>query len=81
MNIINTIIILLIIILIINYLTDGKILKIFNDYKSVCDYKIENFNGETYPNKKEIMPNIQKMPFTSQLDFPYMNNNTNDVFD
>jgi hypothetical protein len=81
MNFINTIIILLVIIFIINYLTDGKILKLFNDYRSVCENTIENFNGNTYQNEKENFPNIHKMPFTGQLDFPYMNNNTNDVFD
>ena len=65
MNIIYTLIILTIIIFIINYLTEGKLL---NNCKSICEKFIGNDNAKT-------------LPFTGQLDFPYMNYNTNDIFD
>ena len=74
MNLINTILILLIIIYLINYLTNGNIINTFSNYSSLCKNKIENFMDLSFSN-------TPKIPFTSQLDFPYMNNDSNDIFD
>ena len=81
MNFINTLLILIIVIFLINYLTDDKIIGLFNDYSSLCKNKIENFIGITYANDKSVYSNTAIIPFANQLDFPYMNNNNNDTFD
>jgi len=81
MNCINTLFILIIIIFIINYLTNGKIVTLFTNYTSFYKNKIENFMGITYDNNKEVYSNTPIIPFANQLDFPYMNNNNNnDIF-
>jgi hypothetical protein len=63
MNHINKILILLIILFLINHLTNGKILETIKSYFNVCKEKFTN------------MYNTQQIPYAKQLDFPYINQN------
>ena len=77
MNLINTILILIIIIFLINYFSNGQILTTLKRIFSSCQQNIESFTGKQqgcYPS------NAMNIPFANQLDFPYINNtNTKNV--
>ena len=74
MNLINKILILIILILTINYLSEGKITEIIKRYFTTCKINIENFMGITTSDKC-ITPTAPNIPYQSQKDFPYLNNN------
>lgn len=78
---INKILILVIVVFLINHLTDGKIMETIKSYFSVCKEKIEGFIGLTYSNKKGIYPNNLNIPYEIQRDFPYNNKNDPDYLD
>ena len=67
MNLVNKILILVILILLINHLTEGKIIETINRYFSTCKNNVENFIGLTYA-QKCIKPNALPKTF-------YMSNN------
>lgn len=81
MNMINKILILVIIIFVINHLTEGQILNTLKRYLIICQEKMEGFIGITYTNKKGVYPNVQVIPYESQRDFPYINENDIDNLD
>jgi hypothetical protein len=60
-NLINKILILVIILFLINHLTEGKILDTIKSWFNFCKEKFTN------------MYNTQQIPFAKQLDFPYIN--------
>ncbi len=72
---INKILILIIIIFLINHLTNGKILDTIKSYFIICKEKVEGFIGLTYTNKKKIYPNHPIIPYELQRDFPHINKN------
>jgi hypothetical protein len=77
MILMNKILILIILIFLINHLSDGQISKIFKNTFNTCKINVENFMGLTYePSQKTSLQNI---PYQSQKDFPY--NNHNDELD
>jgi hypothetical protein len=76
MNLINTILILIIIIFLINYLSNGQILDTLKRIFDNCKENIESFTGRQYHCSPS---NIIDLPFTNQLDFPYIYNNSNDI--
>jgi hypothetical protein len=78
MNTLNKILFLIIIILIINHLTDCKIIETINSYFFICKKKVEGFIGLTYTNKKGTYSNHPEIPYELQKDFPY--NNKNDPY-
>jgi hypothetical protein len=81
MNTVNKILILVIIIFVINHLTDCQILNTLKRYFTTCQEKIEGFIGLTYTNKKCIYPNVPQIPYESQKDFMYINENDIDNLD
>ena len=81
MNMINKILILVIIIFVINHLTEGQILNTLKRYWVICQQKMEGFIGLTYTNKKGVHPNVPQIPYESQRDFPYINENDIDNLD
>ncbi len=81
MNMINKILILIIIIFVINHLTEGQILNTLKRYLAICQEKMEGFIGLTYTNKKGIHPNVPQIPYESQRDFAYINENDIDNLD
>lgn len=72
MNLINKILILIIILVVINHLSEGKILNIFQNFTNMCK---EQFMGITYTNNKGVYYNHIPTPYQRQLDFPYLNHN------
>ena len=76
MNIINKILILIILIFLINHLSDGQIIKIIKNTFCTCKTKVDHFigltNNASTDNHSVIVPNI---PYQTQKDFPYNNNN------
>ena len=76
MNIINKILILIILIFLINHLSDGQIIKIIKNTFCTCKTKVDHFigltNNASTDNPSVIVPNI---PYQTQKDFPYNNNN------
>jgi hypothetical protein len=42
---------------------------------TTCKNKVENFMGLTYVNSKGVFSNTPEVPYQSQLDFSYINNN------
>lgn len=74
MNLINKILILVILIFLINHLTEGKIIDTFERYFTTCKMNVENFIGLTYA-PKCIGPNAPNIPYQRQKDFPYLNHN------
>jgi hypothetical protein len=42
---------------------------------TTCKNKVENFMGLTYVNKRGVFSNTPEVPYQSQLDFAYINNN------
>jgi hypothetical protein len=81
MNIINKILILVIVVFLINHLTDGKILETAQSYFTICKQKVEGFMGLTYTNKKGIYQNHPLIPFEIQRDFPHINKNDPNYLD
>jgi len=76
---INKILILVIIVFVINYLTNGQILNTIQDlFKSS---NTEKFIGATYTNKKGVYSNVPQVPYESQRDFAYINQNDIDELD
>jgi len=72
MNLINTILILIIIIFLINYFSNGKIISTLNRIFNNCKQNIESFTSKKY----SCYPsNNISIPYASQLDFPYINKN------
>lgn len=70
MNLINTILILIIIIFLINYFSNGQILTTLKRIFNSCQQNLESFTGKQqgcYPS------NAMNIPFANQLDFPYIN--------
>lgn len=67
--------------LLINYLTEGRIFepiqKLMNSFKD----QIDNFIGLTYTNRRGIYPSYPQVPYARQLDFPYHNQNNPDELD
>ena len=80
MNLVNKILILVILILLINHLTEGKIIETINRYFSTCKNNVENFIGLTYA-QKCIKPNAPNIPYQRQKDFPYLNKSQPDILD
>mgnify|MGYP000131295289 CR=1 FL=1 len=80
MNLINKILILAILIVLINHLTEGKIIQTIKNYFISCQSNVENFIGLTH-GPKCIKPNAPIIPFQSQKDFPYINKNDPNVLD
>jgi len=80
MNIINKILILIILIFLINHLSDGQIIKIIKNTFCTCKTKVDHFigltNNASTDNPSVIVPNI---PYQTQKDFAY--NNNNDILD
>ncbi len=74
MNMVNKILILVMIIFIINHLMEGQILNTIKGMFISCNKK-ENFNGATYTNKKGVYPSVPDVPYASQKDFAYINQN------
>lgn len=75
MNIINKILILVIVVFLINHLTEGRIIETIQSYFNMCKDKVEEFIGLTYTNKKHIIPNHPDIPYEIQRDFGYINKN------
>ena len=69
MNLINKIIILVIIIFLINHLTNGKIFETISNYFNICVEKMKDISGI-----KSSKETTKPIPFAGQLDFPYLNN-------
>lgn len=74
MNLINKILILIILIVLINHLSEGKIIETIKRYFSSCRDNVENFIGLTYV-PKCIKPNAPDIPYQRQKDFPHLNKN------
>ena len=76
MKLINTILILIIIIFLINYFSNGQIVSTLKRIFNSCKENVELFTTKQSTCDKS---NIINVPFASQLDFPYINmtNNSN----
>ncbi len=72
MKMINNILILIIIIFVINYLTEGQIFDFVSRFFSQCSSNVEHFMGVTHP-VNCIKPNVPIIPFAIQKDFAYIN--------
>jgi len=70
---INKILILVIMIFVINHLTNGQILNTIKGLFTGCN--TEKFIGATYTNKKGVYSNVPQVPYDSQRDFAYINQN------
>ena len=75
MNMVNKILILVMIIFVINHLMEGQILNTLKGFFTSCQDKTEKFIGLTYTNKKGVYPNVPQVPYDSQRDFAYINQN------
>jgi hypothetical protein len=71
MNLINTILILILLLLFLNYLTNNKLLLIFKKYLNYYKSNIETFIGNSKNLPYFNTPNI---PYQNQKDFPYFIN-------
>jgi len=76
---INKILILVIIIFVINHLMNGQILNTLKGLFTASD--TEKFIGSTYTNKKGVYSNVPQVPYDSQRDFAYINQNDIDELD
>ena len=63
------------IIFVINHLMEGQILNTIKGFFTTCNDKTEKFIGATYTNKKGVHPNVPDVPYASQKDFAYINQN------
>jgi hypothetical protein len=83
MKLLNTILILIIIIFLINYFSNGQILTTLKRIFNSCQQKVETFTSkqkiEAFTGKQQgcYPSNAMNIPFANQLDFPYINK-TND---
>ncbi len=75
MNMVNKILILVMIIFVINHLMEGQILNTIKGFFTKCNNKTEKFIGATYTNNKGVHPNVPDVPYASQKDFAYINQN------
>jgi len=75
MNHINKLLILVIILFLINRLANNNLINILQSTFTTCKNKVEKFMGLTYVNKRGVFPNTPEIPYQSQLDFAYINNN------
>ena len=75
MNLLNQILILVILLIIINFITDGKLLQIIKMYLNNLKNNIEPFMGFTYTDKRGVYKNTPDIPNLGQLDYPYHNYN------
>jgi len=80
MNLINKILILIILIVLINHLSEGKIIEKIKGCFFNCKNSVENFIGLTYVQKR-IKPTTPNIPYQRQKDFPYINKNDPAVLD
>jgi len=80
MNLVNKILILAILIVLINHLSEGKIIETLKRYFNNCRDNVENFIGLTHGPKK-IKSNVLEIPYQRQKDFPYINRNDPSVLD
>jgi hypothetical protein len=78
MNLINTILILIIIIFLINHFSNGQILTTLKRIFNSCQQNIESFTGKQ---KECYRFNAMDIPFATQLDFPYINRTDNKNLD
>lgn len=74
MNYINKLLILLIILFLINRIANNNLINILENTFTTCKNKVENFMGLTYVNNKGVFSNTPEVPYQSQLDFDYINN-------
>lgn len=81
MDTINKILILGIILLLINYLTDGRIFDPIQNFLNSFKDQVDNFMGLTYTNRRGVYPTYPHVPYARQLDFPYHNHNNPDELD
>ena len=72
---IKKILLLLLLIFVIHYLSDGQLFNKINNYFNNCKNTIENFMGVS--NRKVFKPTTPDIPFQLQKDFPY--NNQSDI--
>jgi hypothetical protein len=70
MNLINTILILIIVVIFLNYFTENKLFYIIKKYLNSCKSNVENFMGITY-NINTPYNNTPNIPFVNQKDFGY----------
>jgi hypothetical protein len=49
-------------------------MNILSNAFTTCKNKVENFMGLTYTNKRGVFSNTPEIPYQSQLDFDYINN-------
>ena len=75
MNTLNKILLLIIILCLINYLTDCKLTNVVKSYFYICKNNTEQFMGLTYTNKKGVYYNHPNIPYNIQNDFAYNNGN------
>jgi hypothetical protein len=66
-------------IFVINHLTNGQILNTIKGLFTGCN--TEKFIGATYTNKKGVYSNVPQVPYDSQRDFAYINQNDIDELD
>jgi hypothetical protein len=78
---INKILILVIVVFLINHLTEGKIMETIQSYFTICKEKLEGFIGLTYTDKRGIYSNHPVIPYELQRDFPFINKNDPDTLD
>jgi len=70
MNLVNIILILIIIIFLINYFSNGQIITTLKRIFNSCYQNVESFTGKQ---SKCYTSNTLNVPFASQPDFPYVN--------
>lgn len=75
MNLINKILILIIVVFLINHLTEGKIIETLKGYLAICHRNIETFIGI------DNETNTPTIPYDRQLDFAYLNHSDIDNLD
>jgi hypothetical protein len=73
MNTINKILVIVVVIIAINYFSNGNLMIILKRYYDILFKHTENFIGLTYKNIKNVYSNIPNIPYERQLDFPYHN--------
>ncbi len=76
MNLINKLLFLIIIIFLINHLTNGQISETIKRYLMLCQDKIENFTGLTlFNNKKYLTMTDFACDIEANKNLPYLNSN------
>jgi len=73
MNLFNQILILVILLIGLNYITNGTILETLKNFINNCKNNMEPFMGLTYTNKRGVYSNTPDIPNFGQLDYPYHN--------